>query len=103
MAWANDEWQGDAGLRKNGGDARGAMIGVAHNRLRFAAGKMSGEQTEKTNVTKRVPTPVLGSHLPDDHPEWQAVLDFEDVDHAVLHLVEEFEELDDLLLECKVR
>ncbi len=24
------------------------MIGVAHNRLRFAAGKMSGEQIEKT-------------------------------------------------------
>jgi hypothetical protein len=28
---------------KNGGDASGAMIGVAHIRLRFAAGKMSGD------------------------------------------------------------
>ena len=35
------------------------MIGVAHNRLRFAAGKMSGEQTENVTSQKRVPTPVL--------------------------------------------
>jgi len=34
----HDDRRGVAGQRESGGDARNAMIGVAHNRLRFAAG-----------------------------------------------------------------
>lgn len=33
------------------------MIGVAHNRLRCAAGKMSGEKNRRTNCYRRVPNP----------------------------------------------
>ena len=32
------------------------MIGVAHNRLRFAAGKMSGKN-EPNEMSQRVPNP----------------------------------------------
>jgi hypothetical protein len=35
---------------ENGGDASRAKIGVAHNRLRFAAGQMSSETMETVTL-----------------------------------------------------
>jgi len=51
MAWANSDQRKGACRRKSGGDASRAMIGVAHISLRFAAGKMSGEETKNKQTS----------------------------------------------------
>ncbi len=79
-----------ASQRKCGGDASRAKIGVAHICLRFAAGKMSGELTEK-RMSRRGPGPVLGGFLPDDHAERQAVPNLNHVNDTVAKFVEEGE------------
>src|SRR5262245_38023830 len=77
------------------------MIGVAHDRLRFAAGQKSGDG-RKTLLSERGPSPRSGGGLRDQHAEGQPVLDLQHVDGAVAELVEVLEQLDHLILQPEV-
>ena len=43
-----------------------------------------------------MPSPGLGSFLPNQHPEWEPVLDFQRFNMAVTDLIEMLEHLDNL-------
>ena len=72
------------------GDARNAWIGVAHNRLRCAAGQMSGKRKENRIVGGRANLRSAGV-LREDHAKRQAVFDFDRLDGAVAELIQVLE------------
>src|SRR5262245_21712645 len=94
--------KGKGGQAGRGGKAlRGSPFGVAHNRLRFAAGQKSSDG-RKTLLSERGPSPRSGGGPRDQHAEGQAVLDLQHVDGAVAELVEVLEQLDHLILQREV-